>query len=148
MMEKTCVIIKPDGVGKKVVGEIIERFEKEGLKLLGLKMVWPDRKTLEDFYAVHKGKYFFEPFMNFVSSGPVIVSAWEGESAVKNVRNIIGATNSKEAAPGTLRNMFGTDGRKNLVHASDSIENGVKEINFFFKNGEIINYDPKAWESK
>lgn len=147
-MERTCVIIKPDGVGKKVVGEVISRFEKEGLKLLAMKMLWPEGKTLENFYAVHKGKYFFEPFMNFVSSGPIVVSAWEGEGAVKNVREILGATNSKEAAPGTLRQIFGTDGRRNLVHGSDSIENGVKEIDFFFKKNEIFEYDPDGWIDK
>ncbi|MCX5782059.1 MAG: nucleoside-diphosphate kinase [Elusimicrobia bacterium] len=145
-MERTCVIIKPDGIGKKVVGEIIKSFESEGLKLLGMKMVWPDRSTIENFYDVHRGKYFFEFFINFMTSGPIIVTAWEGENAVFGVRNIIGSTDSMEAAPGTLRRMFGTDGRKNLVHASDSVENGIKEIKFFFKNGEIIDYSPEEWK--
>ncbi len=147
-MERTCVIIKPDGIGKKVVGEIIKRFETEGLKLLGMKMIWPDRPTIENFYDVHRGKYFFEPFMNFMTSGPIIVSAWEGKDAVFSVRNIIGATDSREAAPGTLRRLFGTDGRKNLVHASDSVENGIKEIDFFFKDGEIIEYNPDEWKKR
>jgi nucleoside-diphosphate kinase len=147
-MERTCVIIKPDGIGKKVVGEIIKRFEAEGLKLLGIKMSWPDRSAIEKFYDVHRGKYFFEPFINFITSGPIIITAWEGKNVVFCVRNIIGSTDSKEAAPGTLRNMFGTDGRRNLVHASDSVENGLKEINFFFKNGEIIDYNPEEWQKR
>lgn len=142
------MLVKPDGVGKKVVGEVIKRFESEGLKLVGMKMVWPDKETLEKFYEVHKGKYFFEPFMNFVTSGPIIATAWEGENAVSNVRKMIGATDSRQAAPGTLRAMFGTDGRRNLVHASDSVENAGKEIGFFFKNGEIIEYDPNNWINK
>jgi len=147
-MERTCVIIKPDGVGKKVVGEILSRFEREGFKLLAMKMLWPERKILEEFYAVHKGKYFFDLFINFVSSGPIVVCAWEGEGAVKRVRDILGATNSKDAELGTLRQMFGTDGRRNLVHGSDSVENGINEINFFFKKNEIFEYDPDGWINK
>ncbi len=147
-MERTCVIIKPDGVGKKVVGEIIRRFESAGLKLLGMKMLWPERKTIESFYEIHKGKYFFEPFINFMSSGPIVVCAWEGSGAVKNVREMLGATNSTEAAPGTLRQMYGTDGRRNLVHGSDSVENGIKETAFFFTGGELFSYDPNGWVYK
>ena len=147
-MERTCVIIKPDGVGKKVAGEVIRHFESSGLKLLGMKMLWPDRKTIENFYEVHKGKYFFEAFINFMSSGPIVVCAWEGPEAVKNVRNMLGATNSKEAAPGTLRQMYGTDGRRNLVHGSDSAENGIREIDFFFSPKEIFSYEPDGWQNK
>ena len=147
-MERTCVIVKPDGVGKKVVGEVIKRMESEGLKLLALKMEWPSKEKIEGFYAVHKGKDFFERFINFVSSGPVIVTAWEGENAISRVRNIIGATNSQEAEEGTLRNLFGTDNRRNLVHASDSVENGKKEMEYFFKAEEIIEYDPNNWQDK
>lgn len=145
-MERTCVIIKPDGVGKKVVGSVIARFEKEGLKLIGMRMVRPAREIMEKFYDVHKGKPFFEPFIRFVVSGPIIVTAWEGPGAVANVRSIIGATNSAEAAPGTLRGTYGTDNRRNLVHASDSPENAAREISFFFSPGELFTYTPSDWE--
>jgi len=146
-MERTCLIIKPDGVGKKVVGEIIKRFESEGMKLIGLRMVSTGRSGFEEFYAVHKGKHFFEPFINFVVSGPVVVCAWEGADAIARTRTMIGATNSKEAAPGTLRNLYGTDNRRNVVHASDSPENAVKEIGFFFKTGELFEYDYDGWKN-
>jgi nucleoside-diphosphate kinase len=147
-MERTCVIIKPDGVGKKVAGEVIKRFESEGLKLVGLKMLRPKRAVLEDFYSVHKGKFFFEPFINFLESGPIIVCAWQAPNAVIQVRNIIGDTDSRKAKPGTLRGAFGTDNRKNLVHASDSIENAKREIEFFFQPDEILEYNPDEWKDK
>jgi nucleoside-diphosphate kinase len=147
-MERSCLIIKPDGVGKKKAGEIIGRLEAEGLKLLGVKMLRPTREEIEGFYSMHKGKHFFEPFVNFMLSGPIIVTAWEGKGAVAHIRKTIGATNSKEAAPGTLRQQFGTDNRKNLVHASDSVESSDRELKHFFKPSEIIEYDPDAWISK
>ena len=147
-MERTCVIIKPDGIGKKCAGEVIRRFESEGLKLIGLKMLYPPREKIESFYEIHKGKPFFGPFIAFMTSGPIIVSAWEGVNAVAHVRRIIGATNSKEAAQGTLRQLFGTDNRKNLVHASDSEENGKRETSFFFQPEELVEYDPNAWINK
>lgn len=147
-METTCLIVKPDGVGKKVAGEVLKRFENEGMKLVGMKMLYPGRETMEEFYAVHKGKHFFEPFINFASSGPIIVCAFEGDNAVSRTREIIGATNSKEAAPGTLRNLYGTDNRRNLVHASDSAENAAREIAFFFSKNELFDYDPDGWEDK
>lgn len=145
-MERTCVIVKPDGVGKKVVGEIIKRMESEGLKLIGMKMLRPSRETVEGFYEVHRGKPFFPPFINFMTSGPIVASVWEGPNAVTHVRSVIGATNSKEAAPGTLRNAFGTDNRRNLVHASDSPENAAREIAYYFKPEELYEYDATAWE--
>lgn len=147
-MERSCLIIKPDGIGKRKAGEIIKRLEDDGLKLLGIKMLRPTKDEIEGFYSVHKGKHFFEPFVNFMLSGPIIVTAWEGKGAVSHIRGIIGATNSKEAAPGTLRQQFGTDNRKNLVHASDSNENAAKELKHFFTASEILEYDPDAWISK
>ncbi|MGA2090125.1 MAG: nucleoside-diphosphate kinase [Endomicrobiales bacterium] len=145
-MERTCIIIKPDGVGKKVVGAIISRFEKEGLKLVAMKMLKPARSVMEQFYAVHKGKPFFEPFINFVTSGPIVVTAWEADHAVLKVRGIIGATNTKEAVLGTLRNLYGTDNRRNVVHASDSVENAKHEIEFFFTDSEVLSYELTDWE--
>lgn len=145
-MEKTCIIIKPDGVCKKVSGDIIKRFDGEGLKLIGLKMVKPERETVEQFYAVHKERDFFKPLTDFMCCAPMIVMVWEGDNAVAAVRRIIGATNSKEASVGTLRNIFGTDGRRNVVHASDSPENAAKEIAVFFNDKELMRYDYNDWK--
>ncbi|MCL2484797.1 MAG: nucleoside-diphosphate kinase [Endomicrobia bacterium] len=144
-MERTLAIIKPDAVCRNFSGDIIKRFNGEGLKLVGLKMLKPARTEMEEFYSVHKEKTFFEPLINFVCSAPVIVMAWEGENAVTRVRSVIGATNSKEAAEGTLRNLFGTDGRRNALHSSDSIENAKREVSFFFKAEEIAEYDYNDW---
>jgi nucleoside-diphosphate kinase len=144
-MERTCVIVKPDGVGKRVIGEVIGRLEKEGLKLIGLKMVRPSSEQIEGFYSVHKGKPFYGPLVAFMLSGPIVVSVWEANGAIKKVRAIIGATNSKEAAPGTLRNLYGTDNRRNLVHASDAPENAIKEIDYFFNSNELVAYDWNDW---
>jgi nucleoside-diphosphate kinase len=146
-MERTCVIIKPDGVCKKVSGDIIKRFDSEGLKLTGLKMLRPARQDMENFYSVHKERDFFKHLIDFMCSAPVIVMVWEDENAVAEVRKIIGATNSKEAAEGTLRNIFGTDYRRNVVHASDSAENAEKEISVFFKPEEIMQYGYCDWEN-
>ncbi len=145
-MERTCVIIKPDGVCKKVSGDIIKRFDAEGLKLTAMRMVKPERAVIEAFYAVHKDKDFFIPLVNFMCSAPLIVMAWEDEGAVSKVRKIIGATNSKDAAEGTLRNMFGTDGRKNIVHASDSPENAQKELAVFFSEKDFMKYNYNDWK--
>jgi len=145
-MEQTCLIVKPDGVGKKKIGEIIRRFETEGFMLCGLKMLKPSPAQLEGFYEVHKGKPFFGPFMNFMTSGPIVVCVLGADNAVARVRGIIGATNSAEAKPGTLRNMFGTDNRRNLVHASDSPENATREIRYFFAESEVLCYDADAWQ--
>jgi len=147
-MERTCLIVKPDGVGKKVVGEVIKRFEAEGMKLVAMKMMRPGREKMEGFYEVHKGKHFFEAFINFVVSGPIVVTVWEGVDAVARTRMIIGATNSTEAAKGTLRNLYGTDNRRNLVHASDSAANAKREISFFFPREEIFEYELDGWKDK
>lgn len=146
MIERTCVLIKPDGVGKKVVGKILERLESEGFQLLGLKMLRPSREEMEALYEEHRAKPFFGPFLRFMLSGPVIASVWEGEDAIHRIRKIIGATNSREAAEGTLRRMYGTDNRRNLLHGSDSAEAAQREIRHFFRPEEILEYDPNAWQ--
>ena len=144
-MERTCVIVKPDGVCKNNAGAVIARLQQEGLKLVAIKMDKPSRGKIEQFYDVHKGKHFFPALIDFMASAPLIVTAWEGKGAVKKVRETIGATNSLEAAPGTLRRMYGTDGRRNLVHASDSPENGLRETRFFFSESEIFVYGDNDW---
>ena len=144
-MERTCVIVKPDGVCKNNAGAVIARLQQEGLRLIGIKMERPSRNKIEQFYAIHKGKHFFGPLIKFMTSAPIIVMAWEGKGAIKMVREAIGATNSLEAAPGTLRRMYGTDGRRNLVHASDSPENGLIETRFFFSESEVFEYGADDW---
>jgi nucleoside-diphosphate kinase len=144
--EITCVIVKPDGVGKAVVGKIIDRFEREGFTLAALRMLRPTAKQIEEFYREHVGKDFFPPFLRFVTSGPLVVTAWRGENVVARVRKIIGATDSRKAEPGTLRREWGTDQRRNLVHASDSPESAARETAFFFSEPELAPYDPAAWQ--
>jgi nucleoside-diphosphate kinase len=145
MLETTLVIVKPDGVGKKVVGKVMDRFESEGFQLLALRMVRPTRPQMEGFYAEHKGRPFFPALLEFITSGPLVVSAWRGENAVARVRQMLGATNSAEAAPGTLRKTWGTDQRRNLVHASDSLQSAARETAYFFQADELAPYDPDRW---
>ncbi len=131
-MEKTLVIIKPDAVKSKHIGDIISRFEKEDFNILGIKMLKLTKDEAENFYYVHRGKDFFEGLVNFMTSDRCVPMVLEGENAIKKVREIIGATDSRKAAPGTIRAQFGTDNSKNAVHASDSEESARFEINFFF----------------
>jgi len=145
--ETTCVIVKPDGVGRRVVGKVLARFEEEGFKLLAARMVRPTPALMEEFYKEHKGKPFFPPFLKFVTSGPIVVTAWQGEGVIARVRQIIGATNSAEAAPGTLRKAWGTDNRRNLVHASDSPASAARETAYFFKPEELADYDADGWRA-
>ncbi|HRY29921.1 MAG TPA: nucleoside-diphosphate kinase, partial [Elusimicrobiota bacterium] len=133
------------GVGKKLVGKILGRLEEEGFQLMALRMVRPTQALMEEFYAEHKGKPFFPPFLRFVTSGPLVVTAWAGENVVSRVRQIIGATNSPEAASGTLRRAWGTDNRRNLVHASDSPASAARETAFFFTPQDLAPYDPDNW---
>jgi nucleoside-diphosphate kinase len=147
-MENTLVIIKPDAVSKKVVGDIIKAFDDFGLKLVALKMIKPSKETIEQFYSIHKGKVFFEPLVEFMNCGPIVVCVWQSDNVVSKVRDFIGATDSQKAESGTIRNLFGTNNRKNAVHASDSTENAKNEIAFFFKPEEILEYNYNAWINK
>lgn len=137
-MERTLSIIKPDAVKKQVIGEIFKAFEDSNLKIVATKMIHMDRKTAEGFYYVHKGKGFFEELIEFMTSGPVVVSVLEGENAVKHHREIMGATNPKEAKEGTLRKRFASSIGENAVHGSDSLENAKYEINHFFNYMELF----------
>jgi len=145
--ERTLVIAKPDAVGKAVVGKVVDRFESAGLRLMGLRMVRLGGDAAERFYAEHQGKPFFKPLLGFMTSGPVVPMVWEGEGAVAKVRSLVGATNSPEAAVGTLRKTWGTDNRRNLVHASDSPASAAREIGFFFDASDLVPYDPDAWKA-
>lgn len=130
--ERTFVMIKPDGVRKGLVGEIISRFEKKGLVLLKLKLLSLSREKAEELYAIHKEKPFFEPLVEYVTSGPVVVMVLEGEGAVKVVRLLVGATDPQEALPGTIRGDFALTIEENIVHASDSKESYKRESAIFF----------------
>ncbi|MDT7861303.1 MAG: nucleoside-diphosphate kinase [Saccharolobus sp.] len=130
--ERTFVMIKPDGVRRGLIGEIINRFERRGLKIVALKMVKMDRKTAELLYEEHKGKSFFEDLINYVTSGPVVCMVIEGEDAVQVVRRMIGNTDPKEAPPGTIRGDFALSKSENIIHASDSLEKAKREMSIFF----------------
>lgn len=137
VQERTLSILKPDAVAKNKIGEIISRFESQGLKIIAAKMVQLTRQQAEGFYAVHKSRSFFKALVDFMISGPVLVQVLEGENAVVKNRDIMGATNPKEAKPGTIRADFASSIDENAVHGSDSLENAAVEIAFFFKPEEI-----------
>ncbi|NNM44316.1 MAG: nucleoside-diphosphate kinase [Chlamydiae bacterium] len=136
--EKTLSIIKPDAVENNHVGAILDRFEKAGLHIAAAKMVHLSQRQAEEFYAIHKERPFFRDLVNFMISGPVLISVLEGENAVKKNRDIMGATNPKDAAPGTIRKDFAVSIDKNAVHGSDSLENAKVEIAFFFPTSKIF----------
>ncbi|WP_366223526.1 nucleoside-diphosphate kinase [Chlamydia buteonis] len=138
-MEQTLSIIKPDSVGKAHIGEIIAVFEKSGFRIAAMKMLHLSVKEAEGFYAVHKSRPFFQELVDFMISGPVVVMVLEGNNAVARNREIMGATNPQEAAPGTIRAEFGESIGINAVHGSDSLENASIEINYFFSKVEIVN---------
>ena len=139
-MQRTLSIVKPDGVQKHLIGEVIKRFEEHGLKVIGLKMISMDKKEAEGFYAVHRGKPFFESLTTFMSSGPSVVMVLEGEGAISKIRELMGATDPKQAKGGTLRNQFATNIEKNVVHGSDAPETAAFEINYFFNALEMFPY--------
>ena len=131
-MEQTLILIKPDAVRRKLAGEIIRRIESRGLDIIALKMLTPSRELAERHYAVHRGKDFFEPTVEFITSGPVVAMVVEGENAIQLMRNMMGATNPLNAAPGTIRGDLTTSMRENLIHGSDSPENANIEIKLWF----------------
>ena len=138
-IEKTLSIIKPDAVGKNVIGKIISRFEENNLYLVAGKLVHLSDDMASGFYAEHEGKPFFNDLKKFMTSGPVFVQVLEGENAVQKNRDLMGSTNPKEAAPGTIRADFANSIDANAVHGSDSVESAKREIEYFFKNEEILN---------
>lgn len=138
MIERTLAILKPDCVRKKLTGEVITRIEKAGFRILSMKKVCLTKKAAGEFYAVHKGKPFYDGLVNFMSSGPCVPIALEKESAVADFRTLIGATDPKDAVPGTIRKLFADNKGENIVHGSDSAENGRIEVNFFFSEKELV----------
>jgi len=146
-MERTLIIAKPDAVQRGLIGEIIKRFERRGLRIIGMKFIQMSRELAEQHYGVHVGKPFYEGLVNYITSGPVVVMALEGTDAITAARNTMGATKCSEAAAGTIRGDFGLEIGRNLVHGSDSVENGVKEVGFFFKEEELVSWsrDVDGW---
>ncbi len=138
MVEQTLCIIKPDAVERNLIGKILQMIEGADLKIKALKMLHLNKKQAEGFYEVHKEKPFFDSLTNYMSSGPIVVAVLEGEDAIKRYRELMGATNPKEAKQGTIRNQFALDVEKNSVHGSDSPENAVKEIAYFFDKLEVL----------
>ena len=139
-MERTLVIIKPDGIKRRLAGEIISRFEKRGLKLVAMKMMWLSEDRAQQLYAIHEGKEFYQGLVDFMTSGPIIPIAVEGRSAIKIVRNMLGALNPEEAMPGSIRGDYSMDVRHNVIHASDSRENAFRELAVFFEDGDYMEY--------
>ena len=137
-MERTLSIIKPDGVAKGLIGEVIKRFESNGLKIVAIKMLHLTKKEAEGFYIVHKERPFYGSLTDFMSSGPIVLMVLEGENAIRKNRNIMGATNPKDAAPGTIRRDFGSEIEKNIVHGSDSPQSAAFEIGYFFSSLEMV----------
>ncbi len=139
-VERTLSIIKPDAVAKNVIGQINSRFEQAGLRIVAAKMVRLTTKQAQDFYAIHKERPFFNALVNFMSSGPVMLQVLEGDNAVLRNREVMGATNPKDATPGTIRAEFAESIDHNAVHGSDSLENAQQEIAFFFTPEEMVTY--------
>ena len=137
-MEKTLVLVKPDAVKKGKIGEVVGRFEEEGLRVLGLKMVFLSRQEGARFYQVHVGKPFYGGLVEFIASGPIVALVLEGERAISRVRELMGSTDPAEAKEGTIRRQMGTTVQRNAVHGSDSAESAAKEIPFFFNEMEIF----------
>ena len=136
-VERTLSIVKPDAVAKNVIGEIYARFEKAGLRIVAARMLHLSREQAEAFYAVHKERPFFGELVEFMTSGPIMVQVLEGEDAIARNREVMGATNPKNAAPGTIRADFAQEVTENAVHGSDGPKTAAQEIKFFFKDGEI-----------
>jgi nucleoside-diphosphate kinase len=139
--ERTFVMVKPDGVERGVVGEVISRLERKGLRIVGIKMLKMDEVLARNHYAEHREKPFFESLVTYITSGPVVAMVVEGKEAIKVVRTLVGATNPIDAAPGTIRGDFCIDLGRNLIHASDSNESAKREISLFFNSEEIFSYE-------
>ncbi len=146
-MEKTYLMIKPDGVQRGLVGEIVSRFEKKGLKLVAAKLMTIPKEVAENHYGEHKGKPFFPSLISYITSGPVFAMVWEGENAVQVCRNMMGKTNPQDSAPGTIRGDYCMVTGLNIIHGSDSPASAEREIGIFFKPEELVSYskDSDKW---
>lgn len=140
-MNRSVVLVKPDGVQRGLIGEVIHRFERKGLKLVGIKMIALEDALLESWYEHHKDKPFFPGLKSYMKSYPVVAMVWEGHEAVPTIRTMLGVTKSREAAPGTIRGDFGMSQQYNLIHASENTEAAEKEISLMFDDNEIFEWD-------
>ncbi|MCJ0931005.1 nucleoside-diphosphate kinase [Virgibacillus halodenitrificans] len=140
-MEKTFLMVKPDGVQRNLVGEIVKRFESKGFKLAGAKLMVISDDLAKEHYGEHKERPFFGELVDFITSGPVFAMVWEGEKVITTARDMMGKTNPLEAAAGTIRGDFGMTVGKNVIHGSDSPESAEREINLFFDNNELVSYE-------
>jgi nucleoside-diphosphate kinase len=140
-MEQTLILIKPDGVQRGLIAAIIERFERRGLQLAGMKFIQMSRELAEEHYAVHRERPFYQSLVTYIISGPVVAMVWAGNDAVAAARATMGATNPVAAAPGTIRGDLALEIGRNLVHGSDSLENAEKEVNLFFKPDELVEWN-------
>lgn len=141
-MERTFLAVKPDGVQRAIVGEIIRRFETKGFTLVGLKLMQVSRELAEQHYDVHREKPFFAGLVDFITSGPVVAMVWEGDGVVASARKLIGATNPLTAEPGTIRGDYGVSIGRNLIHGSDAVETAQREIALWFKDEELASWKP------
>lgn len=139
-MERTLVLVKPDGVQRGLVGEIIKRLENRGLRLIAGKFIQVSRDLAEEHYGIHTGKPFYESLLDYITSAPVMAMAWDGPDSVNAVRQTMGATRPTDASPGSIRHDFGLEIGRNLTHASDSPENGLKEIALWFSEHELLDW--------
>jgi len=146
-LERTLVIVKPDGVQRGLIGEIMGRLERRGLRLAGMKFMSVSQELAAKHYAVHQGKPFYEPLISYIVSAPVAVMAWEGNNAIEAVRQTVGATHPIKAAPGTIRADLGLDIGRNLIHASDGPETAAFELGLWFQPGELVDWkrDGERW---
>lgn len=140
-MERTLILVKPDGVQRGLIGEIIGRFEKRGLKLVGMKFMQMSDELAGEHYGIHRERPFYKSLVQYITSGPVVAMVWEGNEAIAAARATMGATKPVEAAPGTIRGDLGMEIGRNLVHGSDSPENGQKEVALFFNEDELVSWD-------
>lgn len=141
-MERTFLMIKPDGVQRNLVGEIIRRFEAKGFTLVGLKLMSVSKELAAQHYDVHKERPFFSGLVEFITSGPVVAMVWEGEGVIASARKIIGATNPLNAEPGTIRGDYGVTVGRNLIHGSDALETAQQEVSLWFKEDELVSWQP------
>jgi nucleoside-diphosphate kinase len=151
IVERSLVLVKPDGVQRGLVGEVIARLERRGLRLVAARFMQVDRQLAETHYAIHQGKPFYEGLIAYITSAPVMAMVWEGPAAVAAIRQTMGATRPTEAAPGSLRHDFALEVGRNLTHASDSAENGDKEVALWFRPDELVEWsravDPWVFEA-
>lgn len=149
-MERTLVIVKPDGVQRGLIGQSLGRLEARGLKLVGMKMMAISRELAERHYGIHRGKPFFDGLINYITSAPVVVAVFEGKDAIAVVRSAVGATNPVQAAPGTIRGDLAVEIGRNLIHASDSPETSQTEVALFFEDKELVSWsrDSERWISE